>query len=331
MPSSYAFANGSVHVLEGKMLSAERIERLISAADASDAIKALQETGYGRGEEIGSVADYEGWLDSRAQEAYAFVRRVSPEPASTDCFLLALDYTNLKALYKARHLEQDADGILRKGGLYSLELMADAMREQDYRRLSGFMQSALKALDTRAVSGLIDPRSIDTILDKAMFSEIAERVKEAKSKAVKEYFRDLADLTNLRAALRARAMRMGHDELAEQLVPGGDIPLARIEQALEEPERAIQAFAGRAYKRQLDEAIAAYGQDGSLARFELIQDNHLLSLIKRGRWTMESVEPLAGYLLGIEREIAAIRLCMVGQINGFPAEVMRERLGDLYV
>lgn len=331
MPVSYGYASGSVHVLEGRLMGRERIERILAAADGQEAIKVLQEAGYGRGEEISGVADYERWLQRRSDEVHEYVGRYSPEPAATDCFLLRIDYTNLKILYKARHLEQDAAEILRGGGLLAVETVADAVREQDYRRLSGPMQAALKALDQRSAAGNVDPRLIDTTLDRAMFAQIEGRVGKAKSKAVKAYFRDLADLTNLRTALRARSMGMTREELAEQLVTGGEVKPEALLLAMDEPERALAAFSGRSFKRQLDEAVAAYGQDGSLSRFELMLDNHLLALIKAGQWNNTSVEPMVGYMLGVEREIAAIRLCMVGRINDFPADAVRERLGDLYV
>ncbi len=164
---SYIFATGSVRVREGRMMSQERIERLLASQNPTEAVKALQEAGYGRGEDIASPRDYEGWLDAQSEELYSFVRAVTPEPASSDCFLMRKDYKNAQTLYKAKTAGGEEAPLLTDGGLIDPELIIACIREQEYSRLPDPMQKAFKRLDTLSLTGL-EPRTIDVELDKAL-------------------------------------------------------------------------------------------------------------------------------------------------------------------
>lgn len=327
---SYVYATGSVRVLEGQMLSNERVERMLTASSPMEAIRTLQEAGYGRGEDVQSPHDYEGWIARKAEQLYSYIRMYTPEQGSTDGFLTRMDYKNAQALYKAKHLTEETELPLSSGGLIDPEVLSACIREQDYSRLPGEMQAALKKLDAQAASST-SPREIDVELDKALFLHIQSLMKKMKSKLVKQYFVDLADLTNLRSVLRARVMQLSSEQLKEQLVTGGEVGMEALLSIRDEPERALVAFSAKGYRRELEDTIAAYQQGEGLGKLERLMDNHLLATIRKGQWNMNSVEPTVGYLLGMEREMAAIRLIMVGLINGFPQESIRERLGDLYV
>lgn len=327
---SYGYASGSVRVLEGRLLSQDRVERMLQATSAMDALKALQEAGYGRGDELSGEQKYEDWLTARGSEMYAFVRGVSPETAATDAFLIRHDYINAQALYKARCLSKDASGIMSAGGTIPLDVLTLAIRDQSYRALPPEMGAAIAALDQLTDENLT-PQAIDAALDRALFEHIARLRVSIKSPLIQRYLTDLADLTNFKSALRARAIKLPRDRVKAQMVAGGSVPIGSALTAVDEPERALNAFSKSGLKPLLADALAAYQSGAGLAKLERDVDTHLLRLIKKGKWHGASVEPLIGYMLGVEREIACIRLIMVGHINGFAAETVRERLGELYV
>ena len=71
--------------------------------------------------------------------------------------------------------------------------------------------------------------------------------------------------------------------------------------------------------------------DACEAALERLCENYLLDVFRRKRYELTTVEPIIGYLLGQESQIAAIRAVMVAQLNGLDRETLGERLRELYV
>ena len=85
------------------------------------------------------------------------------------------------------------------------------------------------------------------------------------------------------------------------------------------------------YDRVAVEGIASFIDTGSTTVLEKISDDLLLNMAKRGKYAAFGVLPIIGYLKAKENEAKVIRMIMVGKINKIPAEILRERLRDLYV
>lgn len=68
-------------VLETKLLSRARIDRIIDAKDVDDVLKALNETEYSNSfSGVSGANDYEVILSNELKRAYELMREVSPDP-----------------------------------------------------------------------------------------------------------------------------------------------------------------------------------------------------------------------------------------------------------
>ena len=56
-----------------------------------------------------------------------------------------------------------------------------------------------------------------------------------------------------------------------------------------------------------------------------------MSIMKAAKIIPFGVEPFLAYIYAKETEIKIIRIIMVGKLNNIAAEVIRERLRDIYV
>ena len=85
--SSIAYAIGSARAPSRRPLGRSDLERLISASGYEEARRQLADMGYGGGQDEDA-----GQLSVRAlEQACAFLRRITPDPALTDAFLLRYD------------------------------------------------------------------------------------------------------------------------------------------------------------------------------------------------------------------------------------------------
>ena len=104
-----------IRVLENRLLTAERMERMIDAKDAGDAAKVLGECGY---PELGEVTN--SALDAMLAQAqaalFADMGKAVGNEALMDVFRVKYDYHNAKTLVKAEALKLDQDRLLLGGG-----------------------------------------------------------------------------------------------------------------------------------------------------------------------------------------------------------------------
>ena len=323
----YLYLSARIHALENKLLTRERMERMLSARTAEEAAKVLSECGYGDFPAL-TPSSIEAALDRARQETFAGLRREAPDPAMVDVFCIQYDYHNLKVLVKGEATGQDPAPLLLEAGRYP----AGRLRE-DYekgaldRYAPRFRQAAAEARDTLAASG--DPQTADLVLDRACYAELLEAAQSSGSPFLEGYVRLSIDSVNLRAAVRAARMGRGSDFLRRVLLPGGSTDADRLLAA-----SGSGGLAGVFSHTWLAEAAQAGDEarkGGPLTRFERLCDDALTRYLSQGRRIPFGEHPLIGYLYAKESELTAIRVILTGRLAGLDAETIRERLRESYV
>lgn len=321
--NSVAYAVARVHVVGKDALDASRLERLFGAPTYEEALRALAEVGFTGAE----GATYEEIAEAHVQKACALVRSVSPCPEATDCFLLRYDALNLKTLLKARCLGQRAKQ-LSACGIYPVDLLSHAVADRSYKKLPAPLSEALLGLEKK-LAVAEDALLIDLTVDRAVAGLIQEKLKGVSNQTVRGYFAARSDMLGALSLLRIKRMGRDFALFREALLPGGTIGEAKWAVAFEKPE-TIGALL-ETYGRRVKQAALSAAQDAEkLPALEKAMDDALLSGFTPFRRSALSLEPVIGYLLGAEREAAAVRLILAGKANGFSPEAIRERLRDLY-
>ncbi len=320
---SVPYAVARIHTLERDALDAARVERLLAASTYDEAIRTLMEIGWA-GQDGG---DAESIAAEHVRKAYQLVRRLTPDPDATDCFQLRYDALNLKTLLKARCLGQPA-AFLSECGVYPVDLLMHSVADHQYKRLPEVLKTALDALEKK-LAVREDALAIDVTVDKAIFALIQQKMRGVKSDVIRGYFSARADM--LTAIMLLRIRRTGRDAafLKEMLLPGGTIPPAKWVEAFDKPDMVVKLL--EPYGRQVRAATAVAVQDAAkLPALEKAMDDALLARFSALKRDCLRIEPVAGHILGAEREAAAVRLILAGKANGFAPEAIRERLRDLY-
>lgn len=322
--NSAAYAAGRISMLRRDALDSGRLERLMAASDLNEATRTLSEIGWSSAE----GTDWEKLADDKLLQASRTLRELSTDPELTDCYLLRYDVANLKMLLKARCLNQRVDS-LSECGTIPVEKLRHAVSEHSYQDLPMHLRSAMNQLE-KEIAVSVDPMMIDVRLDHALYTGIFEMLKQhPKEKSSQDYFNGKADQANLMTVLRL--IRMGKDAMLLQrvLLPYGTVNASAWTQAFAEPERLPELLRryGAAVVAATREAVASFAYAPKL---EKAMDNALLRLFAPYQYEPMRKETLLTYWIGIEREVAAVRLIMAGIANGFSQEAIRERLRDLY-
>lgn len=316
-----------VRVLENKLLTAERMERMIDAKDANDAAKVLGECGYPELPQVTNTA-----LDAMLAQAQAALftdmGKAVENDALMDVFRVKYDYHNAKALVKAEALKQPQNGLLLGGGRYSPDTLAEDFAREDLRSYAPqFQEAVAHAREVLGSSG--DPQQADFILDRAYFEELTALAQKSGSRFLEGYVTALIDAANLRAAVRAARLSKGPDFLRLVLAEGGTVPPETI-------ARARGEELGRVFKGTAFEAAAQAGSElavpggGALTEFERLCDDTVMDYLKKARMIPFGEQPVIAYLYAREAEATAIRIILTGRMAGLDGATIRARLRRAY-
>lgn len=335
--ASYAYAVARAKALQMRVLSKEKINRLLETTHVEDTIRLLQESGFGAHVHLSSPIDYETLLQAEWLGLNAFVHEVAPCPTCFTLFLLQQDIHNLKVLYKARALGISAEGLLWEHGSISLSHVQNAVQEGQTNFLPTWLKEACHEIENM-LAVQIDPQAIDLILDKALFAEIFRVLEKVPPKAdiFLGYFKAQAELINVTSILRV--IRAGADEnlLRKVWLPFGDISLQKALQVLmanadEGKDRVLSLCKGADFGNAIIGGLESFFATQNMLLLEKNVNAYLFSLVAEKRNECFSPEPILYYYLMKKTEISSVRQICVGIQNGVDAQVIRERIGEMYV
>ena len=325
--TDYLGLSSWLHVLENRLLTTERMERMIEARDSAEAAKVLTECGYGELAEV-SAAGLEKCLGAAQAGLFRELEKHLPEPGILTVFQIKYDYHNAKALVKARAKGVDPAPLLATGGRY-----APAKLREDFQagKLEAYPE-AFRAAIARAGDALVstgDPQLCDFILDKACYAELSDAAAATQSRLLMGYVALMTDAANLRACVRAARLDKDADFLKDVLLPGGNVDAGELAKAGGEGLAALFKDSPLAKAAQAGAALAVPG-GAALTQFEKLCDDAVTGYVRPARQVPFGEETAIGYLYAREAELTAIRTIMSGRFAQQSGDVIRSRLRTPY-
>ena len=316
-----------VRVLETRLLTAERMERMIDAKDAADAAKVLGECGYPDLPEVTPSA-LEAMLAQAQAALFEDMGKAVGSQALMDVFRVKYDYHNAKTLVKAEALNLNQDRLLLGGGRYAPAALAEDFRREDLRACTAvFREAVVHAREVLGSSG--DPQQADFILDRAYFQELTGLAQASGSKFLEEYVAALIDGANLRSAVRAARLDKAGEFLRQVLVEGGTVSPEAI--ARVKGSELGKVFKGTGFAAAAEAGAAlAVPNGGPLTDFERMCDDAVMARLARARMIPFGEQPVVAYLYAREAEATAIRIILTGRMAGIDGGIIRQRLRRAY-
>ena len=315
-----------VRVMETRLLTAERMERMIEARDAAEAAKVLGECGYPDLAAVTPSAVEDMLADAQGELFEDLAKFI--DPALMDVFRCRYDYHNAKVLVKSAALGVDQDRLLLRGGRYDRAKLAEDFRREDLRACTpAFQEAVAHARELLGSSG--DPQQADFVLDRAWYAELAALARESGSGFAQGYVALSIDAANLRAAVRAARLDKGPDFLRQVLVEGGLVPPADI--AVTPGADLARLFHGTTLSAAAEAGAELAKPDGGpLTEFERLCDDALMAYMAKARMIPFGEQPVVAYLYAREAEATAIRIILTGRMAGIDGATIRQRLRRAY-
>ncbi|MCI9156018.1 MAG: V-type ATPase subunit [Lawsonibacter sp.] len=320
--TDYLAISARIRAMENRLLTRERMDRMIEARDNAEAMKILAECGYAEG-------PLDAVLGQARAEVFKDMEQGAPDPRLVEVFQIKYDYHNAKTIIKAQAQGVAPERLLLAGGRYDPAQLWDGWKREALTGVDEAFKKAMEQAQAALAEGG-DPQRSDLILDRACYAEMARLAQELQSSFLQGYVRLSVDVANLRTAVRVHRMGREGDFLRQVLLPGGNVS-----------ETAIAAARGDALGEVFRSGPLAQAADlgakltqpegGALTAFERECDNALTAYLAAARRVPFGEEAVIGYLYAKELEFTAIRAIFAGRAAGLDGETIRSRLRETYV
>ncbi|MFH0738476.1 MAG: V-type ATPase subunit [Candidatus Omnitrophota bacterium] len=233
-------------------------------------------------------------------------------------------------------ISADLDSALRlfaESGRYSDELL----RAQNSPQIEEALEKEATKLKKLA-SELILEDDLLQLLDLSSPQRLESAIAHCNHTFLKDYLMHLADMHNIKTFLRLRILEEPQDVLIKHLVFAGFI---KRETFIEVYPLELGVFLHRLeyvyngsrlvdYAYFLREAIEIAQQKRSFIMLEKSINDFLIQALRPAKYLSFGPGPVLAYYFAKSNEINLIRMIILAKLNNLPAELVQERLNNVY-
>lgn len=148
----------------------------------------------------------------------------------------------------------------------------------------------------------------------------------------KDHLRRRIDLGNIKAFLRARYQGLSAESLQDHLREGGFIRKKEFIDRFTLADIDLSDVPDSSPYRELwEESVMALNGRETFIPLERGIEDFLMKDLRRARSITFGPEPVFAYGQAKRREIALVRMLVIGTMNSVPAELLQERISETYV
>ena len=323
--TKYLFLTSMIRAREAGMLTADKVERMLTAPGFAEACAVAADCGYPDMNGM-SIREVEDTLSAHRRAEIEDIALIVPDSELVDLFRLKYDYHSAKVMIKS-------DGVHK-------ELLSFEGRVEAAEFLKAFAKNEHVMLPVSLAEAIVDAKSMlartgnpclaDLILDRAYFAEMAEMAKTMELPFAENYVKLLIDSTNLKVLVRSRIAGKRPEIVGELLFEGGSILKESIVEAAENDDEAQRLFASAGLADAAEKGFAVLS-GGSMTVFELALDNTINEYLSDAVRIGFGPAVVISYLAAVENEVMTLRIILTGRLMGISQEALRGRLRDSYV
>ena len=319
-------------VLEKKLLSRAKIDRIIEAKDIDEVFKALNETEYSNAvAETSRGEDYEKILSYELKKLYKTMREITVDQSIVDLMALKYDYHNLKVMIKEKELNKDLSELYSPIEAVDFLKLKEAFLEGNYKDMEPEYREAIQEVE-RDFEATKDPQRIDLIFDRYYYLHLYKMANQVGIELFIDYVRDIIDFINIRSSIRLKKQGKDIGFFEDVILPHGNIDREDILFTIKDSiDNMIHKFRNSRISSGLLKGLESYKETERLSDFEKYMDNYLMEINKPSKYVNFGPEPIFSYILAKETEIKVLRIIMVSKLNNISPDAIRGRVRDLYV
>lgn len=322
MEKIYPYAVAKIKVKENRLLTNANLEQLATENNIERIVSTLIEKEY-KFDMVERTEDYEIVLKQAEEDLYKLIKEIIEENNLTQIFLSKNDYYNIKLILKSEIQAKEYKENLIDSGTISKEEISSIMENKEYDRLDQNIKQAIKeTIELYEKTKM--PFIIDSILDKACFSNMKKLAESIDNKFILKYVEKLIDITNIKTFFRVRKIYKDPFIFEVSYIEGGKITLKTFKESLNEDDQNLKyKFIG--FSDTIEQALYNY------ENLDKFCDNYIMNYMKEAKLKALTIEPILAYIYAKQTEFKNIRIIFTGKLNKISTEKIKERLRESYV
>ncbi len=209
MMSSFLFVNGQIRALESKLLTPDRLDRMVGALNPEDAFRVLVELQYAQYfDEAVKPQDFSAIIEQGLRETKDLVVKGTDNCSGLRFIWKRFDLNNIKRAYKLKLLENqeslgdftEENGFCDLGEISATELEKIVFANEVPKNLPKEYVKAIEAIPS-VYEKTESFRTVEVLLDQAHFAFLSRLT--TGSSFLKTLFNLTVDSTNFRTLLRS--------------------------------------------------------------------------------------------------------------------------------
>lgn len=318
----YVYAVARIRVKEKSLLTDGDIAQMAGMKDEKSVISYLQDRGWG---DQNSADDPDAILAAEEQKTLALMKELKLDPKVFELLSYPNLYHNLKAGIKEVCTSEKNEGAFYPDSTYGRDAMLRILEDRDYKALPEHMRASAEA-GMEAMLKTRDGQRCDVIVDRACLDAMEAAGRKSKNALLRDYEESTVAVTDIKIAVRALKTGKNLAFLKEALAPCESLDVHQLAVAASENEEALMGYLETHGFREAAEALKE-----SPSAFERWCDNRTMATIRPQKMNSVSMGPLIAYYLARQNEIRTVRIILTGKANGFPEDVIRQRVRAMYV
>jgi len=288
----YAYAVARIRALETRLLTPDRIQRIIDAGDAITVWREVKGWELGEQKEINpeDPQEVENFLLREMKHTRNLVFSLSLDKDLTNLFFLKYDIHNIKILLGRRSI----DGFLDIG-IVPVEQIKNAISKNDFRELPLVLR---KVMEPEIEELRAHPETVDILLDNRMYRTIIQTIEERGVFPSRDFLKELfnleIDIHNLKMLIRFRHLGRNKEFLSRAILYGGSLEQKSLLGMYEMDMAEVERYA------ELQTRECEY---------------KLSRLWESTKFTAFGLEPLIAYLNRREKDWKFIRAVLLARIH----------------
>lgn len=326
-------ASAYLRILEKKLLTSDSIDRLVETNDVSDTLKLLSQSSEYNFSTLKKTSDYEEILKLEMEKFYKNMYKLIPDNTEViDIITAKYTFHNVKVCLKSKYIDKNMDYLLSSISPVNPNDIKELVLSNDFAnsQLPVYIIEAIKKAEINFAESK-DPKCIDIILDKEMFSYMLELCLVCDNEFITQYVKLLIDFYNIKTLVRVKNMKKDSRFLNDCLVASGLTPLSYF---LENYDKTIDVLTNLFYYKYFSDitrkGFESYNKTGNFSNLEKYFDNYLIEYSKKAKYVAFGADILFSYVLSKENELRQIRILLTCKNNGIQNDILKERLRDNY-
>lgn len=324
--TEYLYASSRIRAMENSLINSDRIRRMAEARSDMDAVRILEECGYG--EKITPDNIY-GAINTKRKEIFDDMEKMLPEKKYVTFFRYRYDCHNVKTLLKGVFAEDPANDLISEAGTIPKEKIISGFSSEEYSDYPRHLRESVQEAE-EVLKRTHDPQLSDSIIDKNMFRQMEEVAAETENKFLMEYLNLISDLTNIKMAVRLKNMNVQPDRINDFFIETGTIPRSFFEHDITSDTSGYIPDDDAQFADLIAAGLRVLKKEKDLSYLDMVSDNITVDFLRQTKSTGFGAELAVAYLAAFEMECVMIqKLMALRKKNDDPSEII-EKTGVPY-